>query len=83
MKSFCKILFISLFLVGYPSLILADWINLTGAENARNIAEIYVEKDHVKIKLEVFVEDISLFKELVPDHFFPNLSPTDPGLSSG
>jgi hypothetical protein len=23
----------------------ADWINLTGAENARNIAEIYIEKD--------------------------------------
>ncbi|MFC1832431.1 hypothetical protein ACFL0S_10485 [Thermodesulfobacteriota bacterium] len=79
MKSFCKILFISLFLVGYPSLILADWINLTGAENARNIAEIYVEKDHVKIKLEVFVEDISLFKELVPDHFFSKPFANRPG----
>ena len=26
----------------------ADWINLTGSENARNIAEISIEKDHVK-----------------------------------
>ncbi|MGI9537110.1 MAG: hypothetical protein ACR2PB_08560 [Desulfocapsaceae bacterium] len=70
MKSFCKILLISLFLAGCPSLLLADWINLTGAENARNIAEIYVEKDHVKIKLEIYVEDIPLFKELIPDQFF-------------
>ena len=49
MKSFCKILFLSLFLAGYPSLILAEWINLTGAENARNIGGIYLEKDHVKM----------------------------------
>ena len=79
MKSFVKILFISLFLAGYPSHILADWINLTGAENARNIAEIYVEKDHVKVKLEVFVEDIPLFKELIPDQFFSKPFANRPG----
>jgi hypothetical protein len=49
----------------------ADWINLSGAENARNIAEIYIENDQVTIKLEVFVQDLLIFEELVPDDFFP------------
>jgi hypothetical protein len=50
---------------------MADWINLTGAENARNIAEIYIDKDHVKIQLEVFIEDLIIFDELIPESFFP------------
>jgi hypothetical protein len=58
----------------------ADWINLTGAENARNIAEIYVEKDHVRIKLEVFIEDLIIFDELIPESFFPEPIPGRPGL---
>ncbi|MGB5279600.1 MAG: hypothetical protein WBP02_20900 [Gammaproteobacteria bacterium] len=45
----------------------ADWINLTGAETAPNIAEIYVMDDHVKVKLEVYVGDLSSFDELIPD----------------
>lgn len=57
----------------------ADWINLTGAENARNIAEIYVEKDQVKIKLEIYVKDLLVFDELVPDDFFPEPIPGRPG----
>ena len=36
----------------------ADWINLSGAENAPNIAEIYIHDDHVKIELEIFVDDM-------------------------
>jgi hypothetical protein len=56
----------------------ADWINLTGAENARNIAEIYIEKDHVKIKLEVFIEDMIVFDELIPAEFFPEPIPGRP-----
>lgn len=48
----------------------ADWINLTGAENAPNIAEIHIEKNHVKIKLEVFVKNLEVFEELVPDTIF-------------
>jgi hypothetical protein len=43
----------------------ADWINLTGAENARNIAEIFVGKEQVKIQLEVYIEDMVVFEELV------------------
>jgi hypothetical protein len=48
----------------------ADYINLTGAENARNIAEIYVENDRVRVVLEVFVQDLDKFIELIPDDFF-------------
>ncbi len=45
----------------------ADWINLTGAETAPNIAEIYVLEDRVKLVLEVYVGDLELFAELIPD----------------
>lgn len=45
----------------------ADWINLTGAETAPNIAEIYVLDDHVKILLEVYVRELEIFEELIPD----------------
>ena len=29
----------------------ADWINLTGAQSAPNIAEVYVEDNHVRLVL--------------------------------
>ncbi len=45
----------------------ADWVNLSGAENARNIAEIYIENDHVRLVLEVHVGDLETFFHLVPD----------------
>ena len=45
----------------------ADWINLTGAETAPNIAEITVFDDRVEVALEVYVNDLAIFRELVPD----------------
>jgi hypothetical protein len=48
----------------------ADWINLSGAQNAPNIAEIYINDDHVKIELEIFVKDLVTFDRLIPDEFF-------------
>jgi hypothetical protein len=47
----------------------ADWMNLTGAETAQNIAEIYVLDDHIKVKLEVYVGDLDKFEELIPDEW--------------
>jgi len=44
-------------------------MNLTGAETAQNIAEIYVLDDHVKVKLEVYIGDLEKFEELVPDEW--------------
>ena len=49
----------------------ADWINMTGAENSRNIAEIYIDEDRVKVNLEVYVGDLFHFEELIPDEMFP------------
>lgn len=45
-------------------------MNLTGAETAPNIAEIYVLDDHVKVKLEVYLGDLDKFEELIPDEWF-------------
>ena len=52
----------------------ADWINLTGAETAPNIAEIYVMDDHVRLVLEVYVKDLEIFKDLVPDDWVKDTS---------
>jgi hypothetical protein len=48
----------------------ADWIRFSGAENAPNIAEIRIHEDHVKIALEIFVNDMVTFGRLIPDTFF-------------
>ncbi len=53
-----------------PVRAIADWINLSGAQNAPNIAEIHIHEDHVKIQLEIFVNDIKTFDRLIPDEFF-------------
>lgn len=45
----------------------ADWINLTGAETAPNIAEIYILDDRVKLVLEVYIGDLEVFSDLIPD----------------
>jgi hypothetical protein len=48
----------------------ADWINLSGAQNAPNNAEIHINDDHVRIELEIFVNDMVTFDRLIPDKFF-------------
>jgi hypothetical protein len=58
----------------------SDWLNLTGAETAQNIAEIYVLDDHVKVKLEIYPGDIETFKELVPDSWTKKLDAERPSL---
>jgi hypothetical protein len=45
----------------------ADWINLTGAETAPNIAEITVFDDRVEVALEVYVGDLKTFEALISD----------------
>jgi len=75
-----RLLVLALFILLAPAAALADWVNLTGAENSKNIAEIYVNHDHVKVKLEIFVEDLKLFRELIPNRLFQNPPPGRPGL---
>ena len=45
----------------------ADWINLSGAQSAPNIAEIHVNDDHVRVVLEIYVRDMDKFVDLLPD----------------
>ncbi|MCK5480130.1 MAG: hypothetical protein KAJ06_03255, partial [Gammaproteobacteria bacterium] len=56
----------------------ADWINLTGSETAANIAEIYVMDDHIKLVLEVYVGDLAVFEELMPDDWLKQASADRP-----
>ena len=56
----------------------ADWINLTGAETAPNIAEIYVMGDHVRVVLEAYVDDLDVFEDLVPNDWVRELDVTRP-----
>jgi len=59
----------------------ADWMNLTGAETAPNIAEIYVEDDRVRLALEIYVGDLAAFQDLVPDDWLPDTDATRPALA--
>ena len=59
----------------------ADWINLSGAENAPNIVEIHIQDDHVKIELEIFVDDMLTFDRLIPDAFFKGTTIKRPPLA--
>ncbi len=58
----------------------ADWLNLTGAETAPNIAEIYVLDDRVRLVLEVYVGDLDDFSDLVPDDWLNERSEARPTL---
>ena len=58
----------------------ADWMNLTGAETATNIAEIYVENDRVKLVLEVYIGDLETFHDLIPDDWLKDSDVDRPAL---
>ena len=47
----------------------ADWMNLTGAETAPNIAEITVLDDRIRVALEVYIGDLATFEALLPDEW--------------
>jgi len=59
----------------------ADWMNLTGAETAPNIAEITVLDDRVRVALEVYVGDLATFEALLPDDWLKNDVAFRPSLS--
>ncbi len=59
----------------------ADWMNLTGAETAPNIAEITVLDDRVRVALEVYVGDLATFKALLPDDWLKKDVASRPSLA--
>ena len=56
----------------------SDWVNLTGAEIAPNIAEIYVLDSQVKLVLEIYVGNLDAFDELIPDDWLKDSSISRP-----
>ena len=66
-------LLVSVFLLSAVSLLTtvsqghADWINLSGAETAPNIAEIRILDDRVNVRLEIFVGELKTFADIIPD----------------
>jgi hypothetical protein len=77
LRTFCL-----LFAISMAAPVTADWINLTGSETAPNIAEIYVMDDHVKLVLEVYVGDLEIFAELLPDDWLTGESDNRPDESA-
>jgi len=65
-NSNAKILLISLLII-FPSTVLADYINLTGAELSSTIAEVYVEDDKVLLVLEIGEGDKEVFVDLISE----------------
>jgi hypothetical protein len=79
-KTYLLPLFFLICFILFISQAKADWINLTGAETAPNIAEIYVLEDHVRIQLEVYVGDLEYFEELIPDSWMQEPDTVRPSL---
>lgn len=77
-----RVLLVCTFLVFFngvtPSL--ADWINLTGAETAPNIAEIAVTDKGVEVALEISAGDLRQFSDILPDKAFGANPPSRPSL---
>lgn len=48
----------------------ADYLPLSGAEVANNVAEIRVQNDGIHIQFEIYVGDAEKFAELIPDEWF-------------
>lgn len=59
-----------LLLLAFPLTARAAYLNLTGWGNARKIAELSVEDDRVRVALEIFIQDIATFIELLPEKVF-------------
>ena len=75
----CAAILALAYLTAVPAL--ADWINLSGAETAPNVAEITVFEDRVEVALEVYVGDLKAFKDLIPDTWLKDLKVDRPPLA--
>ncbi len=64
-----------------PSPSRADWINLSGAETSRNIIEVYVEENRVRVVLEAYIGDLEVFSDLVPDSLLKRKNPARASLA--
>jgi len=65
-----------------PLKVLADWINLSGAQSAPNIAEIHINDDHVRLVVEVYVKDLDTFSDLLPEDWLRKLIKSPPRIET-
>jgi hypothetical protein len=59
--------------VALPSRLDSDAIMVTKAMTASTIAEIYIEKDAIRVELEIGVPDLEGFRDLLPDAIYEKL----------
>ena len=79
---FVALRLLALMLAGlWAASVRADWINLSGAETAPNIAEVTVFDDRVEVALEVYVGDLKTFEALIPDDWLKDMSVKRPPLA--
>ena len=64
---------ILLMLVMQPLTVFADAIMVSRAMFASTIAEYFVEEDHVRVELEIGVEDLPSFRNLLPGAIFEKM----------
>jgi len=69
MKKIFTLCYLISIIIIFPLSATADWINLTGAQSAPTIAEIYVEDDQVRLVFEIYVHDMDKFIDLLPDEW--------------
>ena len=60
-------------LVASPVATFADALLVSQAMFASTIAEYFVEKDHIRVELEIGVSDLDAFRNLLPDAIFQKL----------
>ena len=69
----CLIVSILLILVTLPIVAFADALIVSQAMFASTIAEYFVEKDHVRVELEIGMNDLDAFRNLLPDAIFQEM----------
>lgn len=59
-----------LFFIVSPFSLFADFINLIQADKCETILEIFVEDDHIVVKLEIGEQDYQWFTDVIPEKYY-------------
>ncbi len=73
MQRFTRLPTFLIFLCASVSLVQADAIVMTRAMKASTIAEFFIEEDRVRVELEIGVNDLDSFRNLMPDELYVKL----------
>lgn len=58
-----------------------DAFVLSNAMNASTVAEVFVQKNHIRVELEIGMQDVVTFKDLLPDKLYKKISKNSSGYS--